>query len=46
MGVLPAGQGSGLIIDVPSAGDIVRTVVDEANTVLSSLAVRGRAAAE
>lgn len=45
-GVLPAGQGSGLIQDVPSAGSIVRAVVDEANSVLSNLAVGEARAAE
>ena len=36
-GVLPAGQSSGLIHAAPSAGDIVRGVVEEAETVLASL---------
>jgi enoyl-[acyl-carrier protein] reductase II len=37
-GVLPAGQSSGLIVNVPSAGDVVRTVMSEADIVLSKLA--------
>ena len=36
-GVLPAGQSSGLIDAVPVAGDVVRTIVEEANMVLSKL---------
>jgi NAD(P)H-dependent flavin oxidoreductase YrpB (nitropropane dioxygenase family) len=34
-GVLPAGQSSGLIAEVPSAGDVVRRIVAEADGVLS-----------
>ena len=33
-GVLPAGQSSGLINQVPSAGDVVRGIVAEADGVL------------
>ncbi|MBT5110276.1 MAG: nitronate monooxygenase [Rhodospirillaceae bacterium] len=36
-GVLPAGQSSGLIHDVPSADEIVRSVMDEAKSALSKL---------
>jgi enoyl-[acyl-carrier protein] reductase II len=36
-GVLPAGQSSGLIHDVPSADGIVRSVMDEARSALSTL---------
>ena len=36
-GVLPAGQGSGLIAEVKPAGDIVRDIVREANATLDRL---------
>ncbi|MBT7756317.1 MAG: nitronate monooxygenase, partial [Rhodospirillaceae bacterium] len=45
-GVLPAGQSSGLIDDVPSAGDVVRTVMAEAKLVLSKLTADTVLAAE
>ena len=33
-GVLPAGQGAGLIEDVPPAGDVVQQIIEEARAVL------------
>lgn len=45
-GVLPAGQSSGLIDSVPSAGTVVRSVVKEASAVLSNLAAGNTLAAE
>ena len=45
-GVRPAGQSSGLIDDVPSAGDVVRTVMAEAKLVLSKLTADTVLAAE
>ena len=36
MGVLPAGQGSGLITSVPPAGQVVEDIVNEARELLSS----------
>ena len=36
-GVLPAGQSAGLIDGVPMAGDVVRAIAAEADTVLSKL---------
>ena len=45
-GVLPAGQSSGLIDSVPSAGTVVRSVVKEASAVLAKLAAGNRLAAE
>jgi len=35
-GVLPAGQGSGLIVSVPPAGEVVTDIVEEARTLLAS----------
>lgn len=45
-GVLPAGQSSGLIREAPTARDVVRTVVEEAKSVLSNLASAEALAAE
>ena len=45
-GVLPAGQSSGLIDSVPSAGTVVRAVVEEASAVLSNLAAGNTLATE
>jgi enoyl-[acyl-carrier protein] reductase II len=37
-GVLPAGQGAGLIADVPSAGEVVARIVQQAESLLARLA--------
>ena len=36
MGVLPAGQGAGLITSVPSAGEVVENIMAEARTILDA----------
>ena len=36
-GVLPAGQGAGLIADVPSAGEVVARIVQQAESLLARL---------